>query len=89
MEKLHFAKRQTNNLIGTEILFLNKAKWNLNLTDFVFDVNEVEEKYYLSDKVRDYVLSSGTKTFKTSTKTDLEVARPLLQINAQNAQSRS
>jgi DNA (cytosine-5)-methyltransferase 1 len=39
----------------------------------------VEEKYYLSDKVRDYVLSSGTKTFKTSTKTDLEVARPLLQ----------
>jgi DNA (cytosine-5)-methyltransferase 1 len=47
--------------------------------EFVFDVNKVEEKYYLSDKVRDYVLSSGTKTFKTSTKTDLEVARPLLQ----------
>lgn len=42
-------------------------------------MNNVEEKYYLSDKVRDYVLSSGTKTFKTSTKTDLEVARPLLQ----------
>lgn len=50
-----------------------------DFTDFIFDVNEVEEKYYLSDKVRDYVLSSGTKTFKTSTKTDLEVARPLLQ----------
>jgi DNA (cytosine-5)-methyltransferase 1 len=48
-------------------------------TDFVFDVNQVEEKYYLSDKVRDYVLSSGTKTFKTTVKTDLEVARPLLQ----------
>jgi DNA (cytosine-5)-methyltransferase 1 len=47
--------------------------------EFVFDVNQVEEKYYLSDKVRDYVLSSGTKSFKTSTKTDLEVARPLLQ----------
>ena len=46
---------------------------------FVFDVNNVEEKYYLSDKVRDYVLASGTKNFKTSTKTDLEVARPLLQ----------
>lgn len=48
-------------------------------TDFIFDVNKVEEKYYLSDKVKDYVLSSGTKTFKTSIKTDLEVARPLLQ----------
>lgn len=46
---------------------------------FIFDVNTVEEKYYLSNKVRDYVLASGTKNFKTSTKTDLEVARPLLQ----------
>ena len=46
---------------------------------FVFDVNDVEEKYYLSDKVRAYVLASGTKSFKTSIKTDLEVARPLLQ----------
>lgn len=47
--------------------------------EFVFDVGKVEEKYYLSDKVRDYVLAGGTKNFKTSTKTDLEVARPLLQ----------
>ena len=46
---------------------------------FVFDVNKVEEKYYLSNKVRDYVLAGGTKNFRTSTKTDLEVARPLLQ----------
>lgn len=47
--------------------------------EFIFDVNEVEERYYLSEKVRDYVLSSGTKTFRTTTKTDLEIARPLLQ----------
>ena len=47
--------------------------------EFIFDVNNVEEKYYLSDKVRDYVLAGGTKNFRTSTKTDLEVARPLLQ----------
>ncbi len=47
--------------------------------EFIFDVNEVEEKYYLSDKVRKYVLNEGTKNFKTSTKTDLNVARPLLQ----------
>lgn len=53
----------------------NESEFN----DFIFNVNDVEEKYYLSDKVRDYVLSSGTKSFKTSTKTDLEVARPLLQ----------
>lgn len=47
--------------------------------EFIFDVSKVEEKYYLSDKVRDYVLAGGTKNFKTSTKTDLLVARPLLQ----------
>jgi hypothetical protein len=57
----------------------SKIKSQCGVYDFVFDVNKVEEKYYLSDKVRDYVLSSGTKTFKTSVKTDLEVARPLLQ----------
>ena len=47
--------------------------------EFIFDVNDVEEKYYLSDKVKNYVLAGGTKNFKTSTKTDLTVARPLLQ----------
>lgn len=47
--------------------------------EFVFDVHTVEEKYYLSDKVRDYVLNEGTKNFKTTIKTDLEIARPLLQ----------
>lgn len=52
---------------------------NHEFNEFIFDVNEVEEKYYLSDKVRDYVLAEGTKNFKTKIKTDLEVARPLLQ----------
>lgn len=47
--------------------------------EFVFNVDEVEEKYYLSQKVKDYVLAGGTKNFKTSTKTDLQIARPLLQ----------
>lgn len=47
--------------------------------EFIFNVNEVEEKYFLSDKVKKYVLSPGTKNFKTSTQTDLDVARPLLQ----------
>ncbi|WP_462267779.1 DNA cytosine methyltransferase [Mucilaginibacter sp.] len=51
----------------------------INYDEFVFNVNEVEEKYYLSDKVRDYVLAGGTKNFRTSTKTDLQIARPLLQ----------
>ena len=50
-----------------------------NYDEFLFNVNDVEEKYYLSDKVKNYVLSSGTKGFKTQVGTDLKVARPLLQ----------
>lgn len=52
---------------------------NEKFDEFIFDVKDVEEKYYLSDKVAKYVLSSGTKGFKTSTETDLPIARPLLQ----------
>lgn len=47
--------------------------------EFVFPCSEVDDKYYLSEKVAKYVLAGGTKSFKTSTKTDLEIARPLLQ----------
>lgn len=52
---------------------------NEQFDEFTFDVRDVEEKYYLSDKVAKYVLSEGTKNFKTRVKTDLDVARPLLQ----------
>lgn len=47
--------------------------------EFIFEVKDVEEKYYLSEKVAKYVLTPGTKNFKTSVKTDLPIARPLLQ----------
>lgn len=54
--------------------------------DFVFQSeNEAKEhdipdleKYYLSEKVRKYVLSTGTKNFYSRPKTDLDIARPLL-----------
>lgn len=54
-------------------------KFEEGFDEFIFDVKDVEEKYYLSEKVAKYVLAGGTKNFKTSTETDLDVARPLLQ----------
>lgn len=36
------------------------------------------EKYFLSEKVKKYVLATGTKTFYSRPKVDLEIARPLL-----------
>jgi DNA (cytosine-5)-methyltransferase 1 len=59
--------------------FIYESIENKEFNEFIFDVNEVEEKYYLSEKVTNYVLAQGTKNFKTSNKTDLEIARPLLQ----------
>lgn len=56
-----------------------KTQKKLNFDEHLFEINEIDEKYYLSDKVTSYVLAKGTKNFKTSNKTDLKVARPLLQ----------
>ena len=57
------------------------AKGNINplYNEFVFRCSDVEDKHYLSESVAKYVLAGGTKAFKTSTQTDLEIARPLLQ----------
>ena len=43
-----------------------------------FDPSRVDDKYVLSDLVRKYVLTPGTKTFKTSIKYDLDIARTVL-----------
>lgn len=39
---------------------------------------EIAEKYYLSDKLVNYVMKSGTKGFYSKPEIDLDVARPLL-----------
>lgn len=44
----------------------------------------VDKKYILTPKVRDYVLKSGTKSFKTSTQTDMKIARTLLRTMTQH-----
>ncbi len=59
--------------------FVFERKEIPEFNELIFDVSEVEEKYYLLDKTKKYVLTEGTKNFKTSIKTDLPVARPLLQ----------
>ena len=54
--------------------------------DFVFveetkdkeKLNVELKKYYLSDKVKKYVLATGTKNFYSKPQIDLDIARPLL-----------
>lgn len=45
-----------------------------NLKDTIKDL----EKYFLSEKVKKYVMASGTKGFYSKPKVDLDIARPLL-----------
>lgn len=56
-----------------------KVEKKLEYDEFIFDVNEVDKKYYLSKTVKDYVLKSGTKNYKAAPGTDPEIARTLLQ----------
>lgn len=65
--------------INGSIALCQKANQQFNWHgDFIFEKNKVEEKYYLSEKVKKYVLAGGTKNFSTSKETDLTIARPLV-----------
>lgn len=66
--------------VNGEIALCQKANQQFNWHgDFVFEPSgKVDEKYFLSEKVANYVLASGTKNFYSKPETDLPVARPLL-----------
>lgn len=73
--------------IDGEIQLCQKKNQQFNWHgDFVFqsesdaEANDIEdlEKYYLSEKVKKYVLASGTKNFYSKPEIDLDIARPLL-----------
>ena len=67
--------------INGDIALCQKANQQFNWHgDFISELPklDVDEKYYLSEKVKDYVLKTGTKNFYSKPKTDLSIARPLL-----------
>lgn len=76
--KKNISKKYTQ--INGKIALCQKANQQFNWHgDFVFEpAGKVDEKYFLSEKVTNYVLSSGTKKFYSKPETDLRVARPLL-----------
>lgn len=84
-DKNNLDKRYTQ--IDGEISLCQKKNQQFNWHgDFVFveENKDMEktmqdlEKYFLSEKVKKYVLSSGTKGFYSKPEIDLEIARPLL-----------
>lgn len=69
-------KRYTQ--INGEVALCQQAQQQFNLHgDFVYEP-DIPEKYFLSDKLIKYVLSTGTKGFKVAPTIDTEVAKTLL-----------
>ncbi len=82
IESSYYDKNSNTKVLSADAsnrqeLLSGKRKEAFN--DFIFPIKEVEDRYYLSEKVAKYVMCPGTKTFRTPIKTDLDVARPLLQ----------
>lgn len=62
--------------IDKEFVFPPKQKLKLRLKDLLED--EVDEKYYLSSKMIDYISAKGTANFRNpNCKINLDIARPL------------
>lgn len=76
-------KRGSSTQVNGEIALCQRANQQFNWHgDFVLDYGPVNDKYFLSEAVKKYVLSVGTKNYKTRVETNLEVARPLLSSMA-------
>jgi len=73
-------QKMSSTQINGDIALCQRANQQFNWHgDFITDpYMPVEQKYFLSEAVKRYVLAEGTKNFKSKPKTDLEVARPLL-----------
>lgn len=72
-------KRGSSTQVNGDVALCQRANQQFNWHgDFILDYGPVNDKYFLSEAVKNYVLSVGTKSYKTRTETDLEVARPLL-----------
>ena len=76
-------KRGSSTQVNGDIALCQRANQQFNWHgDFILDYGPVNDKYFLSEAVKKYVLSVGTKGYKTRTETNLEVARPLLSSMA-------
>ncbi|UBK26493.1 DNA (cytosine-5-)-methyltransferase [Clostridium perfringens] len=84
-DKKNLKKKWTQ--IDGEIQLCQKKNQQFNWHgDFVFEEENKDkektiqdlEKYFLSEKVKKYVLASGTKNFYSKPEIDLDIARPLL-----------
>ena len=68
--------------VDGKVALCQKANQQFNWHGDFVSLTPSMDKYYLSESVKNYVLSSGTKEFYSKPETDLEIARPLLSTMA-------
>lgn len=68
---------QRKDLGDFDFKFPNKLSLNMTMQDLLEE--EVADKYFLTEKMKEYVLKEGTGNFKQKPETDLKIARPLTQ----------
>lgn len=76
--------KKTENIFNSKLVkkhsenFKNKSiKYHKDVLDDILDLNEVDDKYYLSEKLKPTILSNGTKNFKSNSEINQLIARPL------------
>ena len=81
-----FARRRSmgkfefsNELVKQTFSRIDKSCCSLNFFENVIEILEkkVDEKYYLSDRIKPTILSDGSSGFKSKSEIDLPIARPL------------
>ena len=71
--KIENLKKQYTQINGM-VALCQRANQQFNWHgDFVFNTRDIPEKYFLSDKVRNYVLATGTKNFYIKPEIDLGI----------------
>lgn len=69
----------SNELVKEHFLHIEKDNCSLNFYDDVIDLlsRKVDEKYYLSEKIKPTLLSDGSASFRSNSDIDQIIARPL------------
>lgn len=75
IEKINFsAKNVLEHFVSNKTMSIKIHK---NVLDNILDREEVEEKYYLSERIKPTILSNGSKGFKSNSEINQLIARPL------------
>jgi len=76
LHEFEFSSKKIKEFLDTNIKHTSINKYK-DVLDGILDFKEIEDKYYLSEKIKPTILSNGTKNFKSNSQINQLIARPL------------